>query len=84
MSGQDDPTEEMVKAEIAAAVKILREDGVHISKTVGSLFEKFQGTKTEPPAEPPKPGEGDPPPKKDPPAEPPTKSGLWWGTRSND
>lgn len=77
----EDPTEEMVKKEIADAVKILREDGVHISKTIGGLFDKLQG-KNEPPAPEP-PGEGNPPPKKDTPAEPPKKSGIWWGNRGD-
>jgi hypothetical protein len=75
-----DPTEEMVKREIAEAVRILRDDGVHISKTVGTLWEKMNAPKAEPPKE--DPGEGDPPPKKEKPAEEPPKPekrGLWWG-----
>lgn len=52
---------EEAKAEIAAAVKILRDDGVHIHKSY-SAFMKSQ----EPPPEDPKPHEGDPPPAKDP------------------
>lgn len=80
-----DPTEDMVKAEIAAAVKILREDvGLKHSKTTAERLEKLEarfggdnGT-----------GNGDktPPPKKDEPAQPPatTKRGLWWGDALNE
>lgn len=74
----DDPTEEMVKKEIADAVRILKDDGMHISKTIGGLFAKFQG---KPDIEPVEPKEGDPPPKKDTPTEPPKRKGLWWGER---
>ena len=80
----DDPTEEMVKKEISEAVRILREDGLHISKTVGSLFEKFQVKPADPATDPaPEPGAGDPPPPKSDPAPPAQKSGLWWGQRNN-
>jgi hypothetical protein len=75
-----DPTEDAIKSEIAAAVKILREDGVHIHKT----YAQFQATldKKEPPnpTDPPDPKEGDPPPPGDP-KDPPKKKGIWWGDR---
>lgn len=67
--------------EIAAAVRILREDGVHIHKT----YAQFQESLKNPPKveEPPEdePGEGDPPPKKDKKnePEPPVKKSMWWG-----
>jgi hypothetical protein len=77
----DDPTEEMVKKEISEAVRILREDGIHISKTISGLFEKFQGKPADPPA--PEPGAGDPPPPKPEPGEPVKKSGIWWGNRND-
>ena len=72
------------KAEIAAAVKILREDGVHIHKSYGA-FLKSQETKPEDKPEKPedkpedKPTEGEPPPPKPEPTEKPKKKGLWWG-----
>jgi len=73
------------KAEIAAAIKILREDGVHIHKTYAQFQKTLENPpkkeETEPPA-PPK--DGDPPPPKDGPTEPPKKAGLWWGNRSHD
>lgn len=80
----DDPTEEMVKKEISEAVRILKEDGVHISKTIGSLFEKFQGKPADPSPEPnPEPGAGDPPPPKPEPTPPEQRRGLWWGNRND-
>lgn len=76
MSDGDDPTEDMVRAEIAAAVKILREDGLHVRKTIGDLL--TAGKPAEPPAEEEtEPKEGDPPPKKEKPAAT-EKKGIWW------
>ena len=70
------------KAEIAAAVKILREDGVHIHKSYAA-FQKSLGDKPEgkPEVKPveDKPTEGEPPPPKPEPVEKPKKKGLWWG-----
>ena len=69
------------KAEIAAAVKILREDGVHIHKSYAA-FQKSLGDKPEDkPQDKPedKPTEGEPPPPKPEPTEKPKKKGLWWG-----
>ena len=69
------------KAEIAAAVKILREDGVHIHKSYAA-FQKSLGDKPEgkPEGKPEdKPTEGEPPPVKEEPTEKPKKKGLWWG-----
>ena len=65
------------KAEIAAAVKILREDGVHIHKSYAA-FQKSLGDKPEGKPED-KPTEGEPPPPKPEPTEKPKKKGLWWG-----
>ena len=70
------------KAEIAAAVKILREDGVHIHKSYAA-FQKSLGDKPEDkPQDKPvedKPTESEPPPPKPEPTEKPKKKGLWWG-----
>jgi hypothetical protein len=69
------------KAEIKAAMDILKSDGVHFTK---AMEKHMKGT---PPADPkppvPKPGDNPPPPKAEPPADPPTvkKAGLWWGTK---
>ena len=69
------------KAEIAAAVKILREDGVHIHKSYPAFLKSQEGKpedKSEDKAED-KPTEGEPPPPKPEPTEKPKKKGLWWG-----
>ena len=72
------------KAEIAAAVKILREDGVHIHKSYVA-FQKSLGEKAEDKPDKSedkpedKPTEGQPPPAKEEPVEKPKKKGLWWG-----
>lgn len=87
---EDNLTDE-AKAEIAAAIRILRDDGLHVHKTY-ARYMKENGTppapdpaKT-PPADPKaKPSvEGGPPPVKDgPPPEPPKpgKRSIWWGDR---
>lgn len=64
------------KKEIAEAVRILREDGVHIHKTYVA-FQKSLETKPEPEGEAEPPGEGDPPPVKE--GKPVVKEeyGLW-------
>lgn len=73
------------RAEIAAAVKILRDDGVHIHKT----YAAFQKSQQDKPQDKPEdkvqdkpedtPTEGEPPPVKDTPAVKPVRKGLWWG-----
>jgi hypothetical protein len=79
-----DPTEDMIKREVAAAAKILREDGhsVRLAAIEAKLAKQFPDE--------PEPGSGEPPaddgkpkapPKKDAPA--PSgggkRPGLWWG-----
>lgn len=83
------------KAEISAAVKILKEDGVHIHKTYKAFMDKV-GTKDtlaektseevekETAPKPEEKTEGTPPPMKDADNEEspkPGKRGLWWGDR---
>ena len=72
-----DPTEDMVKKEIAAAIAIFKED--HIIKNLGELRDRVFGNT---------PGgtsttEGTPPPASDPPRESAgdkkKRKGLWWG-----
>jgi hypothetical protein len=67
------------KAELAAAVKILRDDGVHVHKT----YAKYMSTKDAPPTEETKEEvtEGGPPPAKEEPTKEPKKRGIWWGER---
>jgi hypothetical protein len=70
------------KAEIAAAVAILRSDGLHIHKT----YAEFQkGLKPEGEGKPPEEEtEGKPPPEKgkeNDPETPPAKKSLWWGNQ---
>lgn len=74
----DDPTEEAIKREIAAAAKILREDGhsARLSAIETKLAKHFPDT-PEPPADDGKPKA---PPKGDP--KPPgggKRKSLWWG-----
>lgn len=65
-----DPTEDIIKREIAAARQILRED-----RLLAKLNKHFPD---DPPPHDPK--DGPPPPDpKDPPADPPKKRGIWWG-----
>jgi hypothetical protein len=87
------------KAEIQAAVKILREDGIHIHKTydryLKSRVDKDAETggkaadaidpakKNDPPADPANPTPP-PPPENPEPNEPPKKKGLWWGDKNDD
>lgn len=74
------------KAEIQAAIKILREDGVHIHKTYAQFLKSQQEPKdppADPPADPANPPTNDPtpPPPTHDPTPKPEKKGLWWGDR---
>jgi hypothetical protein len=73
------------KAEIAEAVRILREDGVHIHKSYAAFKKSQEET---PPTDAPTEGTPPPDPPKDPKAdetpEPPKKKSAWWGDRLND
>jgi hypothetical protein len=81
----DDPTEEIIKREVAEAARILREDGysVRLGVIEAKLNKHF-------PDEPPADDKDDPngPPKppdpKDPTAPPAKKSGIWWGDATAD
>jgi hypothetical protein len=70
-----EPTEDMIKREIAAAAKILREDGHSVRLT--RIEEKLARQFPDPPDDDPsgKPGA---PPRKDP-APKPVRKSLWWG-----
>lgn len=83
-----DPTREMVEEEIRKAVEILKSDGMHVARALGTRLDKMdEYFAPKEPAEPPgeEPGEGDPPPKKEKPegdgGEPAEKPGKhpWWG-----
>lgn len=63
------------RAEIKAAIDILRSDGLHIHKTYASFLKSQEEGKKE--EESPK--EGEPPPKKEDENPPAKKKGLWWG-----
>lgn len=72
------------KEEIKAAIKILREDGVHIHRSYAAFLKSQEGKPEEKPKDKPEdkpeePTEGAPPPVKDEPTEKPKKKGLWWG-----
>lgn len=83
---EDDPTEEQIKAEIAAAVKILREDGVHLHKTYRKKYLAEPPEGGTPPEPPQSPKEGDPPPLKGKGKEnePVKRKGIWWGNNEPD
>jgi hypothetical protein len=66
----DEPTEDIVKREIAAARKILREDKVLSAHR--ELMGKLTPPEQDDPENPPAPKPRDPP-------EPPAKRGVWWG-----
>jgi hypothetical protein len=70
----DDPTEDVIRREVAEAARILREDGhsVRLSAIEAKLDKHF------PDQEPPE-GTPKPPDKKDKPSEPPKRKSLWWG-----
>lgn len=74
----EDPTEAMVKREVAEAARIIRED--YGLKAMREMFRDYFGD--------PKPkndemvveeSDATPPPAKKAPAEKPKKRGLWWG-----
>lgn len=82
------------KAEIAAAVKILREDGFHIARGREEYLKSSRSEaeadsqKGKPPEDAPpgpdgpaEPKDGDPPPPNPEPNEPPKRKSLWWGDR---
>lgn len=77
---KDDEAPDWAKREIAEAVRILREDGLHIHKTYEQYMASKDQDKTDP--EPTETDtEGQPPPAKDNPTDPPAKKSLWWGER---
>lgn len=75
------------KAEIKAAIDILKSDGIQYHKTYKSFLASQEPPKTDPPKpDPPKTDPtGGPPPKADPTAgllaDPPKKRSLWFGDR---
>jgi hypothetical protein len=79
----DDPTEEIIKREVAEAARILREDGhaANLSAIRAKLDKHF-------PDENPDGGDikdgPKPPDKKDPADAPPKRKGLWWGEDISD
>lgn len=74
MTGED-PTEDMIRREIAEAARILREDGFHVRRHI------MEALAAKAPETEPAPTEGDPPPPKPKPA-PPVRKSLWWGDRA--
>lgn len=86
MADKQEEAPEWAKAEIADAVRILKEDGAHIHKTYAAFQKTLTGDK--PPEGDPKdpPTEGGPPPEKPEPSESSDEKrpGLWWGKRAHD
>lgn len=69
--------------EFKAALRIARDDGLHVHKTYARFQASLKTTEEEPPEKPEKkPKEGDPPPVKEPPEEKPPRD-FWFGTRGN-
>lgn len=81
MAKENEEAPDWAKAEIAAAVEILKSDGLHIHRTYKTFMDS-QGTDNG--ETPPKdePTEGQPPPAKDNPTDPPKKKSVWWGERT--
>ena len=91
---------EEAKAEIKEAIRILKEDGVHIHKTYKAFMDSQVGEKIDKGAETgeklsetgeklsgegEEKTEGQPPPEKpEEKQEKPKKAGLWWKDRAND
>lgn len=78
----DDPTEEVIKREVAEAARILREDGhsVRLAAIEAKLNKHFPDEPDPGKVDPNAPPE--PPDKKEPPADPTGKkkpSSIWWG-----
>jgi len=79
------------KSEIAAAIAILKSDGLHIHKTAEAYAnsKKEKDDKTPPDSDSGNDGgendkDGNPPPKKEEENEKPKKAGLWWADRSSE
>jgi hypothetical protein len=82
----DDPTEDIIKKEVAAAAKILREDGhaVRLSNIEAKLNKHFPD---DPETDPKDGGDGGPtpPPKKEPKdSSTRPRGGIWWGDAVSD
>jgi hypothetical protein len=75
---EDTELSEAGKRELAEAVRILREDGVHIHKSYAAFQKGLQ--EQEPVKE--EAGEGDPPPAKEKKEEPKVEYGLWGKKRT--
>jgi hypothetical protein len=77
----DSGAPDWAKAEIAEAIRILKEDGLHIHRTYDA-FMKTKEAPTDPPKSEDDDTEGKPPPAKDAPTDKPGRKSLWWGDRS--
>lgn len=71
---RDEPTEDIIRREITAARKILRED-----KVLSAHRELMTKLTPPEPGDPPKDPGNPPAPEPKEPAEPPAKRGVWWG-----
>jgi hypothetical protein len=76
--GTTEETPDWAKAEIAEAIRILREDGLGIHRT----YKQFMDSQNDPPKDETEETEGKPPPAKDTPTEPVKKKGAWWSDRA--
>lgn len=83
MANEDEEAPEWAKREIAAAVEILKSDGVHIHRTYKSFMDSQQQETPEPDKDKGK-GKGQAPPVKETTSEVPAKRSMWWGSRTND
>ena len=84
MMDREDPTEDIIKREVAEAARILREDGhaVRLSAIEAKLNKHFpdepsgEDDDSDGPKKPDKKPDGD--------TAPPKKSSLWWGDFSDE
>jgi len=89
--GEENPElSEAAKAEIQAAIAILKSDGLHIHKTAEAYARSKEtkddssGSGNNDSADTEDGEEGKPPPKKEEENEKPAKQGLWWGKRASE
>lgn len=73
-------------AEIKAAIKILKEDGFHVTRIMDKLAKKKDAPPSDPKPSDAPPKDGDVPPPKDEPNEPTEakRRGVWWGDQKDD
>jgi hypothetical protein len=77
-----DEAPDWAKREVQEAIRILKEDGLHVHKTYAAFMSSQTTEDDTPPKE--ETTEGKPPPAKTETTEKPVKKGVWWSDRTND